>query len=278
MRPFLYGLSVLLFVLAGCDNTIQPYIQNAPVRLSVYGYLDTAQDTQFVRITPLKRADGSGLYLVGNVRTEVKSTGTVIAWRDSLVHTTDGQKAHLFYAIFRPLANETYTLRVEDATGYQATATTTVPPTPAVSLQAPVRDAGLGWIQRLLVQTPVLPYRAKVWYKAAKDDVTPPLAFRFDYHTAGELTTGQWNVPVKLQNDFFRIADMLKIPSGVRLYDISVEGVRLDAQWEERLRKPNTPLQNVHQGLGFWGSQNRYVAKWKVPPEVLRQMGHVDRQ
>ncbi|MBL7979643.1 MAG: DUF4249 family protein [Bacteroidetes Order II. Incertae sedis bacterium] len=278
MKKSVLFFGLWVFFLSGCDNTIQPYIQNAPIRVSVYGYLDTARDTQFVRVTALKRADGRGLYEVGGVKTIVKSTGQTLVWRDSLITATNGEKEHLFYAIFRAQAGESYTLKVTDTTGYEASAETTIPTTPLVSVQSPARDVGLGWIQRVLVQTSILPYRAKVWYRAAKDDTTPPAAFRFDYHTAGELNAGQWNVPIKLQNDCFRVADMLNISNGLRIYGISVEGVQLDAQWEQRLRKPNMPLQNVANGIGFWGSQNRYVVTWKIPPETLRQMGHIDRQ
>ncbi|HRR10269.1 MAG TPA: hypothetical protein PLO56_16390 [Rhodothermales bacterium] len=272
----LFGLWALF--LSSCDNSIQPYLLNAPIRVSVYGYLDTARDTQFVRVTALERADGRGLYELGSVKTIVKSTGQTIVWRDSLISTTNGKKEHLFYAIFRAQAGESYTLKAADATGYEASAETTIPATPLVSVQSPARDAGLGWIQQIFIKTSKLPYRAKVWYHAAKDDTTPPSAFRFDYHTAGELNSGQWNVPIKLQNDFFRVADMLNINTGLYIYGISVEGVQLDAQWEQLLKKTNTPLQNITNGLGFWGSQNGYVVAWKIPPETLRQMGHIDRQ
>jgi hypothetical protein len=43
-----------LVLLAACDNAIQPLVEGAQTEFSVSGYLDTAADTQFVRLESVR--------------------------------------------------------------------------------------------------------------------------------------------------------------------------------------------------------------------------------
>lgn len=60
MREKISFLNINLFIvgiilLAGCDQTFEPIQENNQYYFSLYGYLDAAADTQWVRVGPARQ-------------------------------------------------------------------------------------------------------------------------------------------------------------------------------------------------------------------------------
>ena len=53
LSPFLL-LTLSLFLFAACDNSFEPINQEPTEFFGVFGFLDTAADTQFVRVSPVR--------------------------------------------------------------------------------------------------------------------------------------------------------------------------------------------------------------------------------
>lgn len=78
-------LLIAFLLLAGCNQTFEPLQENEEYYFSMYGYLDVAADTQWVRVGPARRGindspDPSGI----EVTLENIQTGETISMNDSL--------------------------------------------------------------------------------------------------------------------------------------------------------------------------------------------------
>ncbi|MEX0649363.1 MAG: hypothetical protein WEA56_06825 [Balneolaceae bacterium] len=126
-------LLVSLILLIGCDQTFQPLQENNKYYFSIYGYLDAAADTQWVRIGPARRdinepPNPSGI----EVTLEHVQSGQTVTMNDSLVLS----KSFLNYWTTMDIENEvTYRIKVERADEKSSSVTITTPkevPTPLV--------------------------------------------------------------------------------------------------------------------------------------------------
>lgn len=124
-------LAVLTGVLAGCDNTIEPFSEAGAY--SVYGNLCLADQAHFFRVKPLNRAISSQEPLDVTVTLTNQSDGTTRTLRDSVI-VFDGTPTHNYWTAFRPEPSTAYELTVEreDGTGTRAQATTPTAVDPAV--------------------------------------------------------------------------------------------------------------------------------------------------
>ena len=86
-RPRAAALGLALVLLAGaCDNTVQPFAEDADALFTLSGFLSTAADTQFVRVIPLRQslsADDEALPLGAEVTLTELQTGGV-HWTDNI--------------------------------------------------------------------------------------------------------------------------------------------------------------------------------------------------
>lgn len=131
-RTLLAGLLVVLGgVLAGCENTIEPFSEAGAY--SVYGNLSLADQKHFFRVKPLNRPIGSEEPLDVTVTLTNQSDGTTRTLRDSVI-VFDGAPTHNYWTAFRPAPATAYELTVEreDGTGIRAQATTPTAVDPAV--------------------------------------------------------------------------------------------------------------------------------------------------
>ena len=109
---------------------------------SVFGYLDLAADTQWIRVTPIRqniRPDSAAIDAV--VTLEHAGSGRVVTLRDSLFRFADPDVAgssawvHNFWTT-EPLEPEaTYRLRVERSDGAATTAVVEMPAEPHLTLR-----------------------------------------------------------------------------------------------------------------------------------------------
>jgi hypothetical protein len=138
-RTVLPGLLALLLLgTSACDNTIQPYSEQATY--SIWGYLSLDRKLQFVRVKPLDQTltrDTSDLSEL-TVTLENLSTNETGRLRDSIVFFEDEESRipTQNYWTERPIDPQTtYRLTVTDSTGttIQARTTTPVRVTPSVA-------------------------------------------------------------------------------------------------------------------------------------------------
>ena len=90
-------VALLAVLAAGCENTVDPFIETDRY-FTIFGYLDTASDTQFVRVIPFRRdIGGSGdPNLDATVTSTELESGTLLPWRDSVITYADGSIGHVF--------------------------------------------------------------------------------------------------------------------------------------------------------------------------------------
>lgn len=123
-----------ILILTSCDQTFEPLQQNDQYYFSIYGTLDAAKDTQWVRVGPARQdinepPDPTGI----NVTLKDLQSGNTVVMKDSLFAAGD----LLNYWTTMPLENEqTYLIQVERNDGKSSTVTVTIPkelPTPLVT-------------------------------------------------------------------------------------------------------------------------------------------------
>jgi hypothetical protein len=268
---------------SACDDTVDPFIEEERF-FTIFGFLDTAADTQFVRVIPLRRrlvAEEADV-LDASVTTTALEDGTPVVWRDSLIHFDDGSFGHVFFAPLHVFPGWTYRFEVRRSDGATAAAETTVPRAEHAFVGEPV-EGPANLIQTVRwenVDAP--PFRVEVWYRFA--DFPPSEPFREVVITYGEdrfgtLREDGWAVDVQLRKDRADVARRIGEP----LVFLGV-GMRLtmtDERWRppggvfdpELLIQPGV-FSNVENGFGFLGSVNQYTTEWTLPEPTIEALGY----
>lgn len=113
-------------LMAGCDDSFQPLQKNDKYYFSIYGYLDAASDTQWVRVSPARQdinepPDPTGI----KVTLEHIQSGETVLMNDSLISS----KGFLNYWTTMNIEHEqTYRIAVEGANGKASQVSVTTPP------------------------------------------------------------------------------------------------------------------------------------------------------
>lgn len=121
------GLAVLVGVLAGCESTFDPF-EESEITFSVFGYVDVAADTQFVRVSALRRSVEDAGALEAEVTLEDLTRGDRSALRDSVVRFENGAVVHNFWTTKRINPATAYRLTVTGSDGATASAAFATPP------------------------------------------------------------------------------------------------------------------------------------------------------
>lgn len=281
-------LSIVIFFLASCDNSLTPISENSTQYFSINGYLDTAADTQFVRIEPFRATfqnPTTSAKLDATATIQEGTSGRSIALRDSVIKLNDGSFGHLFYAKFKPLASTTYTLSVRKG-NQETTAKTTTPVQPKFSVTNPFLEIGTGrYVQSMSVTAlPQVPNNIQLRYYMATDTTRTPIEFGVNYNNYGRYvrTNQTWETPVYLEIDLLNARD--RMLSGkpnatpVYYYGAVLTFETLDDEWTRRNQTPATNLSNVQNGTGFFGSVARWRFPWKLPPSMMLHTKLRDKQ
>lgn len=127
-------LFVVLFtlLLSGCDTSVQSVIPSDEYHYSVFGVLNPAQDTQWVRVEPLGEATTAGAPPTLDVTVTLENLSTNTTWtlRDSLMEVFKDERQHNFWTEAPIQPATSYRLTVENAEGDVTTAETTTPASP----------------------------------------------------------------------------------------------------------------------------------------------------
>lgn len=131
--PFLGTVLLsLLLVGSGCDTSIQPTAPSSEHIYSIYGVLDPARDTQWVRVEPtaVPTSEGTPENLDAVVTLENVDTGKTWTLRDSLMEVFRNEVQHNFWTSAPITGGTTYRITVQRSDGASAQAQTTTPAHP----------------------------------------------------------------------------------------------------------------------------------------------------
>jgi len=286
--PALFLLIVI--IVSGCDDTVNPFVEEDRF-FTVFGYLDTATDEQFVRVIPL-RQDFAGIddtTIDATVTTREVESGNTTAWRDSVITYSDGSVGHVFHADFTPIPGRTYELTVARSDGVQSSASTTIPLITNVELEDPTISVSSVFQKIRWSSVEREPFRVEVWYRFLSFAPGQPfLNAVIPYGNAeekyGQFVQGdKWEVLIRLTNDKEDVTKELGISDDAAPFLMSV-GMRLtmtNDSWRppdgvfdrEVLVQPGT-FSNVNQGFGFFGSVNQYTYEWTLDPDITSLIGY----
>lgn len=286
---------VLIFGLSfwtGCEEEVNPFVEEDRF-YTVFGYLDTAVDVQYLRVIQLRTefaTDGDET-IDAIVTTTERETGQVTIWRDSLITFHDGTVGHVFVGKLRPVPGLHYVLDVTRSDGKRATATTLVPVLPQVILSPP-QAAFVGVTQKVVWPTiNFIPFKVEVWYRTI-DTASPGLPFRDaivlygdERNRVGQQTNSGWEILIRYAEDKKEVTRQWGFGEGDQPILLSM-GMRVtmsDEQWRppdgvfnpEVLVQPGT-FSNVEGGFGFFGSLNQYSLEWTLSPNVTTIAGYTN--
>jgi len=268
-----YTLALVLF-LGACDNTFEPISSNKHDFFAVYGYLDTAADTQFIRVSPLRDTlePVPGAYSALASTTQL-ATGDQVAWQDSNIVLDDGQPGLLFFATLAVTPGTPYRLEVRDAEGAVTRAVTQVPPRASVDPTPVSMDFGQRFVQRVTLRDQTVePYRLRVRYEVTPPGADEPVTISMPFFHAGLATPNGLQYVLSLELDREEVLRRLGVPSTdstVVLHRVGLEIEQLSEEW----RTPDLPV-NIANGFGFFGSIARYAETWTLEEAEVVRLGY----
>lgn len=128
--PLLLATAVLL--VTGCDTSVDTFVPNDEQVYSIFGVLDVAADTQFIRVEPLADSTqvGAPSEIDATVTLEHLGAERTVTLRDSFMEISPGLSVHNFWTAEPVEPGATYRLRVARSDGVASEATATLPPRP----------------------------------------------------------------------------------------------------------------------------------------------------
>lgn len=279
-RGVLLAAFVFAGVVAGCDNSIEPFKESTRY-YALFGFLDADRDTQYVRIEPTRSNPELGpvVYDVASVKTTDLGSGEVVVWSDSTVILDDGREGLLYYGMFRPLRNHSYRIEVRRDDGATTTAVTKVPLAPPLSVRRPDRSF-LGALEQGLLFDGVrrAPEKIVVNYAVTFDDLETPVQVKLPYNVVGVPEGSGWRVIVRLTRDKSTVLERLSLTTHdpVALHTLSIDLRLLSEDWP--LDQPGLTQTNVTNGFGFFGSAVTHTATWVLDSSYVNELGLIDAQ
>ncbi len=265
--------------LAACDNEVTPLLDEPEAFFAVHGFLDTAADTQFVRVEPLRASilGGTDAPLDAVVTSTHLQTGTTTTWRDSLVTLDDGRTGHLFFARFRPVPGGDYRLTVLRPDGRATEATTHVPAAPAVRPTPPTGDT-VRLTQRVTLEGLTHPVRdVNVHYLVSSTLTDSIQTITLVYGDAGHPGPQGWDVDVTLARDhrliLHRFVSANPNDTTLAFFGLNMSFDVPSVEW----LTPEVSA-NVAHGHGFFGAVGRHTVTWRLDTDAVRTLGFVDQQ
>ena len=270
---WLPALLIAVLLLARCDTSFDP-IQESDFHYSVFGFLDAAADSQFIRITPVRDSIALAPGPIDAVVTlEHLTSGRTIPFRDSLFRFQTSLAERIAYNFWssEPIAHEaTYRLTVTRSDGAASTATVTLPPDyPDPELLLPEQRG-----------TPVPSFTAAI--RISEVDRLADLRLVISFHQQGESVentgtvtlsyldrvaalAGGFGVQFRPYHDFFGSAPGCPIVDDVQVF-VAAAG----PEWPDFLAIDDETLAladvvaNVENGIGFLGGVSRKTMPWEA--------------
>ena len=271
-------LPVLLLLFAACDDGFDPSADSEDAGFAVFGVLDTAADTQVVRVSPVRRTvEGEPEEGEAEVQSLVLGTGAAVRWVGRAVRAADGTTALLFSTPQRLEPGDAVRLDVQRPGGEAVTRAFTRIPERARAEAEPPRQT---FDQRFILPVtlfglPQPPHRVDAVYRlyapeAPEDTLTVFISFLNVFRSSGG-----WATQVNLQGDRPLVMQRLgRDPRDTTLTLVDV-GLRVELRSDEwRLPETPEPPPNIENGFGFFASTARYLETWPLDPEVASILGY----
>lgn len=249
---------MLFLVCGGCDPTVETFEENE-LDYSIFGYLDSSADTQFVRVEPLR--DGmltqapETLDVEGTLRN--LDTDHTVALQDSLFRYQDGATAHNLYTSFPIEPSTTYRLRVQGVGEAESHVDATVPDSfPEPSVVSPAER-----ISNLECRNP---YQASPYAVVEIREIDRLVSVQALYYLDGMRSIGYLADTVQTATGAIRaqidyLNDLCEMPEPGIPEKIEVMVAAGSPSWPDFLRmdRPTEMLpgvaSNVEGGVGFLG-------------------------
>ena len=124
-------LSTVLLT-AGCDTSVEAIVPSEEYHYSMFGVLNPAQDTQWVRVEPLPEPTSGGAprSLDATVTLRNQATGQSWTLRDSLMEVFRDEVQHNFWTTAPIRPDTPYRITIQNTEGDSTWATTTTPAVP----------------------------------------------------------------------------------------------------------------------------------------------------
>ena len=287
-RLFPVILTSLLFLVlfTGCEEEVTDALDTA-LPFTIYGYLNPAADTQFVRVFPVSpvRLELAGRDPIdASVGFRNLETGETVAAQDSLVEFFSGRYGHVYFAPFKPEYGARYEIEVERSDGASSSATTDIPPEIESERQEPFtrfRIENEGFVPLLpmnLFGDDMRLLRVLARYEVELLNVGRQIVY-IPYEQVIEETSDGWYLEIDLAGDFGRIyesvADLRQLYGEdlIEFYRLDILPEVADPAWDPpggefdpiALVEPGT-FENVENGFGFFGSAYRKEILYPVDP------------
>lgn len=261
-------------ILGACDNAVDPFSPRGSQDFAVFGFLDTAADTQYVRVARVQHdaAMLEDVELRPMVSTTNLANGVRTAWEDSAVVLEDGSRGLLHFAAFSALPGVTYRIEISDDPASSTRGFTTVPVTELVQVGMPRRDA-FDALQQEIVWRDVGPpaevalhYRVRALPTRTESTVTVP------YVDVGSSSTVGWRVNVMLHRDFGTVRRRVQAAVGDTALVLLDVGMSFDVPSIEWMDVDEAS--NIDNGTGFFASVGRFFGNWSLDSTTVRAIGY----
>ena len=256
---------------AGCDNSVDPFVESDELSVAVVGYLDMGADTQFVRVDAV-RPDGSD----GPVETAAVTSfrlggGVPTVWADSAVTLTDGSAGVLYFAAFVPKPGAAYQLEIRTDGAAPLHAYTRVPSRPDVTIFD--ADATGDEVSQRVLWTGIFePDEVVVVYRLRVGPGAVPAEVRIRYDRRSFSSPGnELEVLIPFNRDLVRIREELAAPFGdesIALDHLEMQVRVLSEDWSD-----GAP-DNIDHGEGFFASIGEFSASWTIADTLAHSIGY----
>lgn len=276
---FVWGLAIFGLVgLLGCEADIDPF-EISDRYYSLFGFLDTGVDTQFVRVMPLR--DSIALADVeridARVTLEDQQRGTTIELKDSLFTFEQGRLAFNFWTDEPITPGTQYRLRVERSDGAQTQAHITMPnQDPKLRLVVPT---GFGdprnFVQGIDIEgaDQVVDLQLRYMVRFPHQPVGSAQPITISYADNVQPLVDGWGVGLNAYDDLqglFRTGCPIVLSTTVFVATASADFPDLESFDEESLARPDV-LTNVENGVGYVGGIASISEQWPALTGFLAQ-------
>ena len=291
MRFFPLYIAIFL-CLTACEETVYPILETDR-QYTLFGTLDMAKDTQYVRVIPIRPTlVPTGEKLDATVLSRDLTGGQEVIWQDSTVIFDDGSPGKVFYVPLRIQPGHTYRIEVHpDGSDHVTSAETTVPEQPHATVMPEVLTYVL--TSQVHARQSVFwegidatPYSIEYWYRFFQvsdfsfQDIQLPYA---PLSGPVESQPGIWEVDLDLVRDRDSLDSRIDLVGGsISLAGLGMTITLLNEAFvppggafdPEVLAQPGT-LSNVENGFGFVGSVGRFSVEWLLADTTARALRYI---
>jgi hypothetical protein len=265
---------LLLWTCSACENTVEPFTESDRVPFALFGVLNVNADTQFVRVSPVRKSldKVTAAARPESVRSTSLASGLSTVWQDSVISLEDRSPGLVYFASFAPEPGASYVLELASKDGEPTRAFTQVPDGSRFSLLTPTADT-LGFLRQRTIWPGVRSVReTTVAYRVRALPSRRETTLAFQYGEFGRGISGDWSVEVHLERDRRRISQSLAITYGdtlATLLDITMTLEILSPEWRA------DDGSNIENGRGFFASFGRFSQSWMLDDSTAIEIGFV---